>query len=70
MNGIDGLIERYARGLARRSGRRGFLARLGTVIVGGAALPLLPIARGFAAPPTSGGAPPEVDGPEGDPKRC
>ena len=70
MSGIDGLIERYARGLARRSDRRGFLARLGTVIVGSAALPLLPIARGLAAAPTNGAAPPEVAGPEGDPKRC
>ena len=77
MNGIDGLIERYARRLARRSDRRGFLARLGAVVVGGAALPLLPIARGFAtaadakdAKDSKKPAPAEVEGPAGDPTRC
>jgi len=79
---IDALIERYARRLARWSDRRSFLARLGTLIVGGAALPLLPIARGFAETAGGGGgsgsgerpkkdAPaPEAAGPAGDPKSC
>src|SRR4029079_4292607 len=62
-SGIDGGIERQARGVARRTDRRGFLARLATLIVGAAALPLLPVARGFAAPGEPAGA-------EGDPKRC
>ena len=66
---IDALIERYARRLARRSDRRSFLARLGAWIVGGAAIPLLPIARGFAAP-SPHPAPEEIAGPQGDPTRC
>ena len=73
--GIDGLLERWARRLARTSDRRGFLARVGALLVGGAALPLLPIARGFAAAPDAQApagskAPAEVDGPAGDPTRC
>ena len=42
---LDGLLERGSRQMARRTSRRGFLARLGGVLVGGAALPLLPVAR-------------------------
>ena len=45
---LDGRVESQARGLARRTSRRGFLARLGALIAGGAALPLLPIARAQA----------------------
>ncbi|MEB2285715.1 MAG: methylamine dehydrogenase (amicyanin) light chain [Polyangiaceae bacterium UTPRO1] len=70
MTGLDALLERYARRLARRSDRRGFLAALGAFVVGGAALPLLPIARGFAGDGGAKGAPAEVAGPEGDPTRC
>ena len=61
--GLDGWIERQTRRLARRTDRRGFLAWLATFVVGAAALPLLPVARGFAAPGEPAGA-------EGDPKRC
>ena len=42
---FDRWIERGARGLARRTSRRSFLTRVGTVLVGGAVWPLLPVAR-------------------------
>lgn len=40
------LSEQAARYVARKTSRRGFLSRLGAVLVGGASLPLLPVARG------------------------
>jgi len=43
---FDRLTERATRGVAQRTSRRSFLTRLGTLMVGGIALPLLPIARG------------------------
>ena len=45
---LDRWIERRARGLARGTSRRSFLARLGTIVVGAAGLPLLPVARASA----------------------
>jgi methylamine dehydrogenase light chain len=42
---LDRLVERGARGLARRTSRRSFLTRVGTALVGVSALPLLPVAR-------------------------
>jgi len=79
MSRLDRWMENSSRALARRSGRRGFLARLGRVIAGGtvtgvAALPLLPVARGQASDESHGSraaAPPEdIQGPEGDPNHC
>jgi methylamine dehydrogenase light chain len=44
---IDRWTEKGTRAVAQRSSRRSFLARLGTLVVGGAAtVPLLPVARG------------------------
>lgn len=67
MSRLDGFWEENARALARRVSRRSFLARLGTALVGGAVLPLLPVARarGAGREPGDGG-----DGPEGDPEQC
>ena len=42
---IDRWLERRARQLARRTSRRGFLARLAALVLGSAAFPLLPVAR-------------------------
>jgi methylamine dehydrogenase light chain len=42
---LDHLSEEVSRALARRSARRGFVARLGALLVGAAAAPLLPVAR-------------------------
>jgi methylamine dehydrogenase light chain len=66
MRAIDRWCGQLARGLARRTSRRSFLARLGGVAVGASALPLLPVARLAAA--VSGE--PSVDDPEGDPRGC
>src|SRR5262249_50472826 len=68
---IDRVVERSARGLARRTSRRGFLSRLGTMLVGGAALPLLPVARAAEEParvPVPDDA--KLSGDVGDPKSC
>jgi methylamine dehydrogenase light chain len=63
---LDRIAERFTRGLARATSRRGMLARVGTWLVGAAALPLLPVARGQAAlPPDS-----SIDGDAGDPTSC
>lgn len=71
MNTIDRWFTRAARGMARGTSRRSFLARVAAVLVGGSALPLLPIARGQ----TSGSrAPipgePDAATPAGDPSTC
>ncbi len=69
----SGSIDRWfadaARRLARRTSRRSFLARLGTLLAGGAALPLLPVAH---AAPEREPAPGEPDPstPIGDPGNC
>jgi methylamine dehydrogenase light chain len=60
MHFLDGWIERGARGLAKRSSRRGFLAKLGGLLVGGAALPLLPVARLAGAEESRAPAPDEA----------
>jgi methylamine dehydrogenase light chain len=72
MNWLDTWIEGRARGLARSTSRRGFLGRAGQLLVGGAALPLLPVAR--AAAEANGArvpAPVEtIEGSAGDPTSC
>ena len=67
MSLLDRWMETSSRQLARRMGRRSFLGKLGAVIAGGAALPLLPVARGQAR---AEGPPEDIDGPEGDPNAC
>ena len=70
MSRLDEWLESSARRLARRTGRRTFLARVGGLLVGAAAVPLLPVAR--AAPERARAAAPKenIPGPEGDPTRC
>ena len=70
MSRLDEWIESSARRLARRAGRRTFLARIGGLLVGAAALPLLPVAR--AAPERARVPAPKenIPGPKGDPTRC
>ena len=55
MKWLDTLSENSARALARRTSRRSVLAGLGTFLLGCAAVPLLPVARG-AEPKPAGGA--------------
>lgn len=71
MKWLDDLSELSSRRLAQRTSRRGALARLGRVLVGGALLPLLPIDRitgkAEAAAPGKKG---KMDPDPGDPKSC
>ena len=63
MKMIDRFSELGTRHVARRSSRRGFLSRVGTVLIGGAAIPLLPVAR--ASGSESKAAAPDEAGLEG-----
>jgi methylamine dehydrogenase light chain len=49
MSWLDDLTDRLTRRLASSAARRGALARLGRLMLGGALLPVLPVARGEAA---------------------
>jgi methylamine dehydrogenase light chain len=73
INGLDRWFERSARGMARRAGRRSFLARAGQVLLGAAgvtALPLLPVARAGNEPARVPTPDENIKGPEGDPQKC
>jgi methylamine dehydrogenase light chain len=77
MKWLDALSENSARALARRTSRRSVLAGLGTFLLGAAAVPLLPVARGGEPKPAGdasgaaaapGTAAPKAD--PGDPSSC
>jgi len=70
MNAIDRWFTRTAREMARRSSRRGFLGRFAALLAGGAALPLLPIARAGVQSRAPAPGEPETTTPQGDPKDC
>ena len=65
VGGLDKLTERSARGLARRSSRRGWLKALGGALAGFAAMPLLPVARAQSQGEMTQGVPET-----GDPQSC
>ena len=70
---FDGAAHRATAGLARHTSRRGFLGRLGALMAGAAAVPLLPVARAFGAEESEEAAPePAADGivEYGDPRSC
>ena len=72
MTVLDRWFEQGARQVARQTGRRTFIARLGGLLAGGAALPLLPVARSAGA--SDGARVPapneDIPGPAGDQKQC
>ena len=75
MKWLDKIAEDSVRALARRSSRRSLLAGIGTLLVGAAAMPLLPVARGAEskAPPGAKPAPAPPAGTAadpGDPSTC
>jgi len=65
MNFLDRFFEKKSRQLARNTSRRGVLKGLGGLLVGSAAIPLLPVARaadsGQAKPPQEAGDPASCD---------
>jgi methylamine dehydrogenase light chain len=70
MQSLDRWFTRAARRLAQRTSRRHFLARAGALLLGGAALPLLPIARPARASREPAPGEPDAGTPEGDPEAC
>jgi methylamine dehydrogenase light chain len=60
MTDYDSMVERWSRRLAKTAGRRSILKSLGTLLVGAAAMPLLPVSRARAASLKE----------EGDPATC
>ena len=70
---LDRWAERSSRSLAQRSSRRSFLARLGTIVVGASAIPLLPVSRAVASGGGGTSVPAQTTGnPQdpGDPTQC
>lgn len=67
MTSIDRWVDRLSRRVAERTSRRGLLGRLGKLLLGAAALPLLPVARAGAAFPSGKDVPPTTTGNPGDP---
>ncbi len=58
---FDKLTERLARGVARRTSRRGWLSLFGAGLVGSVSLPLLPVARASEAQPRRADIPDQGD---------
>lgn len=58
---LDRFTSQNSRRLARKTSRRSFVTRLGTLVTGAAVLPLLPVSRAFSAEPVK-----EM----GDPQSC
>mgnify|MGYP001224216360 CR=1 FL=1 len=51
---LDRVSETQSRRMAQTAGRRSFLARAGTLILGGAVLPMLPFEKSFATGTAAG----------------
>ena len=72
MNWLDRIAENSVRAVARRSSRRSVLGGIGALLVGAAAMPLLPVARGAEAGVPAGGKHPTTGtaADPGDPASC
>lgn len=72
LNAVDRLTERKLRQVAHSHGRRSLLTRLGTALVGGAVLPMLPFDRSvpFGQAHAAGGGSPKASGKKDDPTQC
>lgn len=68
MDKVDHLFERFTRGVAQKTSRRGILAWLGGAAVGGGLIPALPVARASANTPPPSGNTASQD--PGDPQSC
>lgn len=75
MKWLDALTVKSSRRLAQGTSRRSMLTKMGTLLVGGAAIPLLPVARASASPVAASYPGVAVDdsgqaGDPGDPNTC
>jgi methylamine dehydrogenase light chain len=70
MTAADRWFTQLTRMVAQRTSRRSFLSQLGAALLGGAALPLLPVVRGRASASPSVPGEPDMAKPEGDPGSC
>ncbi|MEE8580960.1 MAG: methylamine dehydrogenase light chain [Myxococcota bacterium] len=70
MKGFDHWFSAVARRLARQTSRRSFLARFGTLLVGGVTLPLLPVARAGGSTRAPAPGEPDPSSGEGDAQSC
>jgi methylamine dehydrogenase light chain len=67
---VDRWATQVARVVARRTSRRGFLGQVATMLLGAAALPLLPVARGQTVSRERIPGEPDPATSAGDPGRC
>lgn len=70
MKRLDRFISVRSRALARATSRRSFLGRMGALLLGGAAVPLLPVSRVGAGGRVASPHEPDSSRPEGDPEDC
>ena len=74
MTWLDEFTQKSSRSLAQKTSRRSLLSRLGLLVVGGATIPLLPVARassgGESGYPGVAGQTSGIEGDPGDPTSC